>query len=285
MPARGALTTTLGADLRIELAAAGDEPVRAHLTGTDSHLTLSVDRPEAFAGRGDARMVRAVADGLAERDVRIRVVSDDVHLVSIGAVHAPWWQRRFTGSPHIRIGSWRGAWTSLRSRAGETQPVLPGPEAVPPPTMLPLVPTLVPRRRVTATNAPGTGSPRLVLTRQEVWEGERQTVYGLEGDRWTIGSDPDCDVVLPGLAPVHAQVVRDQHDELLVLPVGRHVVRVHGAAVTGGQVLRTGARLELGEHTLAYVREEYADHGRPFGGRLGGEAGHQRDQPGAGAAR
>jgi hypothetical protein len=30
---------------------------------------------------------------------------------------------------------------------------------------------------------------------------------------------------------------------------------------------------------LTFVREEYADHGRPYGGRIGGELGRQRRQP------
>jgi hypothetical protein len=30
---------------------------------------------------------------------------------------------------------------------------------------------------------------------------------------------------------------------------------------------------------MSFYREEYADHGRPYGGRLGGEIGHQRQQP------
>ena len=30
---------------------------------------------------------------------------------------------------------------------------------------------------------------------------------------------------------------------------------------------------------MVYAREEYADHGRPYGGRVGGEVGHQKAQP------
>jgi hypothetical protein len=39
---------------------------------------------------------------------------------------------------------------------------------------------------------------------------------------------------------------------------------------------RTGARIDIGPHSLAFLREEYADHGRPHGGREGGEIGPQR---------
>jgi hypothetical protein len=56
-------------------------------------------------------------------------------------------------------------------------------------------------------------------------------------------------------------------------------VRVHGAVVATEALLRTGTRIDVGPWTLTYAREEYADHGRPYGGRLGGELGRQRPQP------
>lgn len=39
-----------------------------------------------------------------------------------------------------------------------------------------------------------------------------------------------------------------------------------GAAARDASVLRTGARIQMGKWCLAYFREEFADHGRPFGG-------------------
>ena len=56
-------------------------------------------------------------------------------------------------------------------------------------------------------------------------------------------------------------------------------VLVHGAVVRGSTILRTGARIDVGGHSLSFFREEYADHGRPYGGRSGGEIGYQRRQP------
>ena len=53
---------------------------------------------------------------------------------------------------------------------------------------------------------------------------------------------------------------------------------MHGERVRR-QILRTGSRVDLGEWTFTFSREEYADHGRPYGGRIGGELGHQRPQP------
>ncbi len=271
----------VAADLSVELSSSEGRAATGHLSGAFGRLTLDIDNPGLFAGSGDAVMVRGAAEELATRGISVRVVSDGVHLVTIGAVSAPWWQRRATGSRRIRIGSWRGAWTALRSRAGQTSAVLPTVESLPPPTLLPLVPTFsrYPHRRVTTTNTlHGAGSPRLVLKKQDMWEGERQPVYWLNQPVTTIGSDPSCDIVLAGLAPLHARVTQDDADEFVLENCGPPT-KVHGAVVRGSAILRTGARVDLGPYALSYFREEYADHGRPYGGRMGGELGHQRSQP------
>ena len=86
--------------------------------------------------------------------------------------------------------------------------------------------------------------------------------------------------MLPDLAPRHAEVRRDEADEFTLVAIDPET-RVHGQRVTRA-ILRTAARIELGaepRRTLTYVRKEYADHGRPYGGRVGGELGHQRSQP------
>jgi hypothetical protein len=166
-----------------------------------------------------------------------------------------------------------------RSRAS----VLPGAELLPPGTLHPLVPTL--RRRapapVTTTHDPGHGgNPSLVLpARREHGAATGQVVFPLRA-RTSLGSDPGCDVCLAGLPPVQAVVVHDEDDELvLVDQVGAGTTRVNGEQVER-KVLRTGHRIELGSWTFVYSRAEYADHGRPFGGRVGGELGHQKPQPG-----
>ena len=45
------------------------------------------------------------------------------------------------------------------------------------------------------------------------------------------------------------------------------------------EILRTGARFTLGKWELVFVRAEFADHGRPYGGRQGGEGTKQKPQP------
>jgi len=275
------MAVDVSADLSVELSGPGGESASARLTGRGNRLVLEVDDPGLFAGSGDAATVRATAEALAERGVVVKVLHEGRHLVSIGAVSAPWWQRRATGSRRIKVGSWRGAWTSLRSRSEHRAAVLPSSESLPPPTMLPVAPTFSPRahRRPTTTdNRHGTGSPRLVLEKQDLWPGEGQAVYWLEKDETTIGSDGSCDIVLPGLEATQAVVRHTAHDEYVLASVGPDA-RVHGAVVAEPVTLRTGARIDVGEHALAFAREEHADHGRPFGGRIGGEAGRQRPQP------
>ncbi len=43
--------------------------------------------------------------------------------------------------------------------------------------------------------------------------------------------------------------------------------------------LRTGDRIEIGDWTLSYFREEFADHGIPGGGRHGGDQHPVQEEP------
>lgn len=265
--------------MTIVLEREGQSSVEARLCGSDGDLVLDVDDPATFAGGGDAAMVRAVADSLARQGIRVRVTCGSEHLITIGAVSAPWWQRRLTRSRRIRLGSLRGAWTAARARARATDPVLPQWGMLPPPTLWPPAPTFMRRlrRSPTTTHDVGRGGEaRLVLQNAKMWVGQQLPVFWLE-DGATIGSGPDCRVRLPGLAAVHAVLRHDEHDEWVIEAVAGET-RVAGARVRS-QILRTGSRVRVGSHVLAFYREEFADHGRPHGGRVGGEAGRQMPQP------
>lgn len=270
----------VSADLEVELHLPGRDPVHAALTGSGSHLDLEVDDPQVFAGRGDVAMVRAVAQGLAEQGLTVRVRSGGTHLITMGATRSRWWHRRLTGSRHIRLGSARGLWTSARSRATSgSEPVLPDRGLVPPKAVSPIGPAFLrkPLRTTTTHAVRGGGDPKLVLVPPEDWPDARHPYFRLRKDRTTIGSGEGCDIRLPGLAELHAEVLLDENDEYVV------VARDLGTTVNGERVdqrlLRTASRLQVGTWTLTFYREEYADHGRPFGGRVGGEIGHQRPQP------
>ena len=272
---------TVTADVTFEIEVEGRDPLRGTLRGDHSRLRLEVDDPAAFAGARDAGSLRGLADQLAELGIQIRVEHDGVHLVTLGATRAPWWQRPATGSSHIRLGSVRGVWAAVRGRAQRNAPVLPDATLLPASTMFPIAPTFQRRRRgpVTTTHDPAHGGgARLVMAMShEARPGERQVIFWLKDGVTTIGSAPTCDIVLAGLADLHAEVHHDENDEY-VLVSGQPDTRVHGAR-TRGSVLRTGSRVEVGTWQLANYREEFADHGRPYGGRIGGELGRQRPQP------
>lgn len=278
------MRTSVSADLCFRVEDPEGHRVEGHLTGTGGELTLLVDDPGAFAGAGDAAVVRYVARELAARHLELRVTDGRSTLVRLGDVHAPWWQRRITRSRHLRVGSLRGLWTAAQARARGRDPVLPGLLSAPPPTLVPMLPTFAARpRRVTGTHDPArAGSPRLVLAPDLALPQSRRTIYHL-GDEVLVGSGAGCDIRLTGLADRHCRIVHDERDEFVVHAVDGEV-RVHGARVAEG-LLRTGTRLEVGEHCLVFTREEYADHGRPYAGRVGGELGRQRPQPRRGAER
>jgi hypothetical protein len=272
----------IAAALDFEVSVPGQSPVHGSLRGRGNRLVLTVDDPGAFAGGRDAPVIRSLADAMAARGILVRVESSGTHLVTLGATTAPWWQRRATGTRHIRLGSLRGAWTWARARGRDTPPVLPDAAVAPPATLFPIAPPFQrgPGGVPTTTHDPARGGgARLVMAmRDDAWPGDRQAVFWLDDEVTVIGSDESCDVRLPGLQRLHAEIRHDERDEFVLL--GRSLeVRVNGAR-TERQVLRTGSRVTLGRWTLAYYREEYADHGRPYGGRIGGELGRQRRQPG-----
>ena len=125
----------------------------------------------------------------------------------------------------------------------------------------------------------GAGNPRLrVISDADRFE------YQLTDDETAIGSAPDCALQLAGTEPVHAVITHDSQDE--------YSLTMHGPGETSAniekareeerrsvEVLRTGARFTMGPWTLVYMRDEFADHGRPFGGREGGELSDQEPQP------
>lgn len=117
----------------------------------------------------------------------------------------------------------------------------------------------------------GGGRPRLIFAfggtaRPHASQREFDLLPGVT----VIGSGQDADLRLEGLAARHAEIRRDERDEYVYTDLGSEAPgRVDGQVVSG-KPLRTGDRIELGDWTLSYFREEFADHGLPFGGRHGG---------------
>ncbi|WP_192892539.1 FHA domain-containing protein [Nesterenkonia natronophila] len=228
---------------------------------------------------GDRRNAVQLADGLAARGLSLSIIGPDGPIVTLGAVKGPRLHRWFTRSQHIRLGSLRNTFNA-RPRRGE-EPPLPALGNIPL-TPWPPVPTFnrrIRRRRATTTHStPGAGRPRLIVTKADASGGSSQrTEFNLLPDQTTIGSDDSADLTLAGLDPIHAIISHDAMDEYVLKRVGpgggsRNPAR--GEQV----VLRSGSRIEIGGWRLVYFREEYADHGRPYGGRQGGELAYQKPQ-------
>ncbi|MCW2543156.1 MAG: hypothetical protein JWM40_708 [Frankiales bacterium] len=124
---------------------------------------------------------------------------------------------------------------------------------------------------ITTHDPAGGGNPRLLFT---LGEHHDRTVpsrrdFPLQRGVTTIGSDPGNDLCLAGLARFHAEIHRDDRDDYVLTSVAGSA-RVHGRPVTEAE-LHSGARIELGGWVMSYARAESADHGRPDGGRQGGE--------------
>ncbi|WP_174843853.1 FHA domain-containing protein [Cryobacterium cheniae] len=294
-------TTRLDIDLEFSLAEPGapgdttEAPAAEQMSGTIKASGLDVEifssKPEMFVRTGTVKLkeLRGLAGDLAQRGLTVSVSGPDGLILRLGAVKSPVLQRLLTGSTHISLGSRAALAPLLRRRSSATQESLSLP--LPPPTLLPLVPTFDRRirRRVTTTHyTPGAGRPRLIFViGSENWNGQMPREFDLLPTLTTVGSAPDADLRLGGLQPFHAEIRHDDNDEYVLYPLGD----VSGGANRNyrqggdGQILRTGARIEMGPWRMAFFREEYADHGRPYGGRVGGELSVQKPQPTRRAAR
>jgi hypothetical protein len=275
---------TVDADLEFSLELPGTRPVRGVLTGSGKRMELRVSDPILFAGKSDASALRGLAKALASQGLLLSVSGPSGPLATLGVPRTSWLQRRVTGSRHIRLERATSLGVLLRGR-GRTasEGALPVAELAPPPTLFPIAPTMArqPRQPVTTTHArPGAGNPRMIMApRRHPKPDDRRPVFALRGEVTTIGSGPGCDIRLPRLEPLHAEIRHDDEDEYVLVRLSDpDSTRVNGAPVDSA-VLRTASRVQVGEWTMSFYREEYADHGRPYGGRIGGELGYQRPQP------
>lgn len=127
----------------------------------------------------------------------------------------------------------------------------------------------------------GAGEPRLVMIGVE--DAAERPVYLLNHEETTIGSADDCDIVLEGLLPHHATISHTDTDEYVLDSVGQTQSESPGEEspyddAPKGARLRHGSGFTVGAYSFAFQRSEYADHGRPFGGRAGGEGSRQSRQ-------
>lgn len=273
----------LDIDLRVEQVGPDgtSTPFRIQAAGREVVVTVADTVGLGGMSRRDLTQLGPLADGLARRGLSVRVEGPKGTLVQLGDVRSGPVGRVIAGSPHIRLGRLTTLLSEVQHGERGSRFVLPAP----PPTLFPLIPTLARgvRRRVTTTHyLPGSGRPRLIFAvGSGDWNGSRPREFDLLPARTVIGSGPDADLRLEGLESHHAEIRHNEDDEYVL----------YSFAATGGgwpnlphssdnaRILRTGSRIELGPWRLAYYREEFADHGRPFGGRLGGEYAFQKQQP------
>lgn len=273
-------TVRIDADLRVQLdpTGTGEDRVTGTVRGSGTHLTLTWDRLDLLQAAGRGRLLRRTAALAARRGLTLTIAGPSGPLVTLGVVRSRWWHRLATRSRHVLVHDWRTAVRTTVRRRGASG----GGPTPPPPTPWPPAPTFRRGRRVvTTTHDPrGGGRPRLVFALGPAPQpGDEQRVVALPPTTTVIGSGPDADLRLAGLDARHAEVRRDEQDEYVLVPLGDPALtRVNGASADR-HVLRTGCRIELGPWTMAYRRDEYADHGRPYGGRSGGELSRQRPQP------
>ncbi|MCI1017404.1 hypothetical protein HWD99_02070 [Microbacterium sp. C5A9] len=274
----------LDIDLHVEQVGPDDDiPTRFTVRAAGSEVVVTLEESAGLGGmnRHDLAALIPLADGLARRGIRVRVDGPKGTLVHLGDVKSGPVGRVIAGSPHIRLGHLATLLSEMQHgerRGGFRLPA-------PPPTPFPLVPTLARRvrRRVTTTHyIPGSGRPRLIFAvGSGDWDRSKPREFDLLPGRTVIGSGPDADLRLEGLEARHAEIRHNDDDEYVL----------YSFAPTGGgrpnlphssddaRILRTGSRIEIGTWRLAYYREEFADHGRPFGGRQGGEYEFQKQQP------
>ena len=265
-------------NLDFSLQEASGEEVRGSVKASGSEVVVALDRIDVLQSQrlpslGD---LRPLAKTLSDQGLTVVVDGPDGRIISLGAVEAPASQRVITRSPHIKLGK-LGVLAPMLKR-GRRSPA-PGLSLLPPGTLFPLLPTVkrrIPRSVTTTHYTRGGGRPRLIFVQDsKSWNGQVPREFSLTAERVSIGSDASVDLQLPGLDGVHAEIVHNDQDEYVLVRHGK-VTGSFGAG--SASVLRTGSRLQMGQWCLAFFREEFADHGRPFGGRSGGEFAYQRPQ-------
>jgi hypothetical protein len=264
------------------------DAMQGTVTADGTEITVFTSNPEMFVqGRAlNLEPLRTLAAELASRGLKVSITGPVGLIARLGDVQASVAQRLVTRSPHIVLGS-RSALGPLVQARIRGQARLPVAIPLPPTTVFPIAPTFDRRSRrgVTTTHyTPGSGRPRLIfVVGSENWNGQMPREFDLLPGTTTIGSSPRADLQLPGLKPLHAEIRHDHNDEYRLFAIGEVAASSRpaegGRSASGGQILRTGSRLEMGPWRMGYFREEFADHGRPFGGRVGGELAYQKPQP------
>lgn len=281
------MTAVLRLDAELQFSIeqpASDTQAASLISGTvraiGSHVELRSDELMSIAGQPSRAEIRRIAAEIARFGLTVIVRGPDGIVATLGVVGSAPFSRLVSRSRYIKIGSIKQALMAVRARR-RSAPGAVKIEAptLPPGTMWPVLPTLQRRSKViTTTHDPsGGGNPRLYLTDTRRPQG-RLGVFRLQPGGTRIGSGLGMDLQLPGLDDLQAEVLRTDEDEYVLVARSTTIQSTVSGLQLPRQTLRTGSRIELGPWRMSYVRDEYADHGRPYGGRIGGELGRQRTQ-------
>lgn len=278
----------LAADLTIDIdVPAGDGSPDAHvhatITAAGNHVLIHSDDILSLVGQPSRAEVRRIAAQLAQLGLVVDVSGPDGLIVSLGAVTSSPLHRLVTRSPYMRVGHWWKAATAARARlrpsSRSTRLLAP---ALPPGTPWPPLPMMadLPRIITTTHDPAGGGHPRLYLSdTSDPLADWPVGMFPLSAAGIRIGSGADCDLLLAGTDELQADIICTDDDEYVLIARSTRILSTVGGQQLPRQTLRTGSRIQLGTWRLTYVRDEFADHGRPYGGRIGGELGRQRTQP------
>lgn len=269
---------TVQVDLTFEV----DTPDGEHAEGivrSDGKLLMMQSSDLAVLGGGRSNDdLTSMASMLADRGLILTVADGEGALMRLGAVKSRFWHRVVTRSKFVQVVRWRAS-AALKAAVVTSRGNGVG---VPPTTPIPLHLPNAPwaRRRVAETHDPyGGGHPRLYLSDTRVPAMARKVMYfSLLPGQTVLGSADDADLHLAGVDALQAVVERTDDDEYELVARGSSVHTYVNGQELDRQRLRTGSRVEIGPWRLTYVRDEHADHGRPYGGRIGGELGRQRAQ-------
>ncbi|MFC5678712.1 FHA domain-containing protein [Aeromicrobium endophyticum] len=278
----------LHADLTFDIETGGrrgesDRHVHGTIRAAGNQVTVQTDDLLAVAGQPSRAAVRGMADALARLGLVVEISGPSGTVVTMGAVQAPLLQRLVTRSRHLRLGAWSHVLRAVVARRPSAHGAMDLSSAgLPPGTPWPLVPLRPVPRTVTTTHdaVGGRGHPRLYLSDTSDPAVDRRVgVFALPAEGVVIGSAAGSGLRLDGVDDVQAEIIRTDDDEYVLIARSSRVNTTVSGRQLPRQTLHTGSRIQLGTWRLAYVRDEFADHGRPYGGRIGGELGRQRTQP------
>ncbi|AXT86798.1 hypothetical protein C6I20_06860 [Aeromicrobium sp. A1-2] len=243
---------------------------------------MSSDDILAVVGQPSRAEVRRLAAALAGLGLAVEISGPTGVIVVLGDVRPSSLHRLVTRSRYMRLGRWSQALVAGWARRPTHAGVELTSAGLPPGTPWPPLPTVrgLPRIVTTTHDPAGGGNPRLYIADASDPDMPQVLgVYPLSASGTTIGSGDDVDLRLDGTDALQAEIIRTDDDEYVLVARSPHIRSTVAGQQLPRQLLRTGARIQLGHWRLSYVRDEYADHGRPYGGRIGGELGHQRTQP------